>query len=975
MMSFLRKHANICHWSLVILTVFIFIASAGQQLTTLSVGSPAFIILWVIKVVVASLSLWVPLAIGARQKPFQNRGWTVACCWLIGALSMMGSRFASKPVAVHMVGVLKSPELYVVQHVFIAWFMSTLLFLVHDQLQTILHHWTVKQRGQVLVAITGLLCLCSWVFHYDLFGFNGATSGTWFLLLFALGDLLANWQPLRWRWSTVQLSLVCLFMWVASFLASWLKMNVIQYDPHNDFTENLHYLYAIPPYQPILLLTVLFTFLLWKKLAASQQQINQQRLVRMILLLNLLALPKLIATTLLPQWSWTNALIIATVSLVSIIVLSWLIQRFAHPLHWSANLNSWRDRFRQLIAYWPVLITWTLLWLITAFSFAFLWDSHKWTMVQWMISKRNPIIIVNVWIVFSLVAIIMALLNRWWLSSGIVIIVYLGWLVASVLKIQTRDEPILPSDLAAATAPKELLGMVNPWVLVGAIVAILIVLAIFIYLERHAHSFYMLPWSRLVIAALACVYLGSFAWANHSQSLTFRYLQSISDTPYFYSQLRGARMNGTVLQFANNVDVTAMKKPSGYSRARMVKLQKKYAQIASQINQHRRHNSVNSQNLVFVLSESYADPRLLPGLKITGGNPTSYYDQLAKHETSGLMLSSGYGGGTANMEYQSLTGFSMANFSPTMPTPYSQLVPYQSHPFSVNQFFNSSVGIHPFSANLYSRKTVFRKFGFQRFYHLDGGDHLTYTRHINNSPRISDDSAYKETTLHLKGTHGRFIQLSTMQNHMPYKPSYYKQVKYHVSAPWIKDSEEANTIAAYTEGLHYTDEALKTWIKQLDALKQPVTVVWYGDHLPGIYSGLSMGRHGIRMHETNYFIYQNPAAKKADAGAEVMPHKIVSPNEFPALAFNIMNVKVSPYLALLTKEAQELPAMSLPTNGTARNNAAHQAGMTFVNEKGKAVKLTKKQKQLLHDYQLAQYDLTAGKHYLQKPSFLTKIVQ
>lgn len=108
-MSFLRKHANICHWFLVILTIFIFIASAGQQLTTLAVGSPTFIILWVIKVVVASLSLSVPLAIGARQKPFQNRGWTVACCWLIGALSMMGSRFASKPVAVHMVGVLKSP--------------------------------------------------------------------------------------------------------------------------------------------------------------------------------------------------------------------------------------------------------------------------------------------------------------------------------------------------------------------------------------------------------------------------------------------------------------------------------------------------------------------------------------------------------------------------------------------------------------------------------------------------------------------------------------------------------------------------------------------------------------------------------------------------------------------------------------------------------------------------------------------------
>ena len=136
-----------------------------------------------------------------------------------------------------------------------------------------------------------------------------------------------------------------------------------------------------------------------------------------------------------------------------------------------------------------------------------------------------------------------------------------------------------------------------------------------------------------------------------------------------------------------------------------------------------------------------------------------------------------------------------------------------------------------------------------------------------------------------------------------------------------------------------------------------------------------MSRHGVKMHETNYFIYQNAAAKKADAGAAIMPHRIVSPNEFPALACNVMNVKVSPYLALLTKEASDLPAMSLPTNGTARNNSAHQGGMTFVNERGKAVKLTKQQRQLLHDYQLVQYDLTAGHHYLQRASFLTKIAK
>ena len=39
------------------------------------------------------------------------------------------------------------------------------------------------------------------------------------------------------------------------------------------------------------------------------------------------------------------------------------------------------------------------------------------------------------------------------------------------------------------------------------------------------------------------------------------------------------------------------------------------------------------------------------------------------------MISSGLGGGTANMEYMTLTGLPVSNFSPTIATPYTQVVP------------------------------------------------------------------------------------------------------------------------------------------------------------------------------------------------------------------------------------------------------------------------------------------------------------
>ncbi|MCG4639941.1 sulfatase-like hydrolase/transferase, partial [Phocaeicola dorei] len=90
-------------------------------------------------------------------------------------------------------------------------------------------------------------------------------------------------------------------------------------------------------------------------------------------------------------------------------------------------------------------------------------------------------------------------------------------------------------------------------------------------------------------------------------------------------------------------------------------------------------------------------------------------------------------------------------------------------------------GIHPFTANLYSRVKVYRKFGFNRFYHLDGGSRLSYTHKIDNSPRIDDWSAYQQVLLNLRNHHGnQFIQLATMQNHMPYD-NFYHHNNYKVS--------------------------------------------------------------------------------------------------------------------------------------------------------------------------------------------------
>lgn len=211
---------------------------------------------------------------------------------------------------------------------------------------------------------------------------------------------------------------------------------------------------------------------------------------------------------------------------------------------------------------------------------------------------------------------------------------------------------------------------------------------------------------------------------------------------------------------------------------------------------------------------------------------------------------------------------------------------------------------------------------------------------------------------------GQFINLITMQNHLPYDHIYRKMaVKAHVSNLTSEDE-----IENFATGINYTDKVVASALKKIQNMKQPITWVFYGDHLPGIYKN-NMKKDGLRLHETDYFIYSNKAAQKQGAKDLVQRIAYVSPSNFIAMTLAQTNSKVTPYEALLTKVWQELPAFSVDSTG---KSSAPQ----FINEHGKVVKyssFTKKQKQLWHDYLFVQYDLTAGKNYLKDSGMMASV--
>lgn len=481
----------------------------------------------------------------------------------------------------------------------------------------------------------------------------------------------------------------------------------------------------------------------------------------------------------------------------------------------------------------------------------------------------------------------------------------------------------------------DILSMVPQFILWITAIIIVILIGIIIYCERKLPQNKVKWRFRILGIVFAVLVYSSSTRINHEGSIVGDFLNSYGNLPTFENQEQGAQQNGALQQFLNNIDVTIMKKETDYSKKKVDKLARKYSKLANEINVT-RDNNLSTQTIIFNLSESLANPNRLKEVELSH-NPLSYIDSVKGNTTSGLMISSGLGGGTANMEYMTLTGLPVSNFSPTIATAYTQVVPESERTLTINEYFKKSTAIHPYNGSFYSRKAVYQKFGFQRFMYLGS----KYKIKIGTNPYLSDETAYQNTLDVINNyKDGQFINLVTMQNHLPYSDYYDNSSDYQASGD-MDDGEKYN-ISNYSAGLSYTDKAVQKFIEQIDKINKPITLVFYGDHLPGIYSNVD--ENSLEARETDYFIYSNKYARLH--GAKNLKHvKYVSPIDFIALTAEQTNSKVSPYYALLTEIQKELPTIKV----YAYNNGKKPV---FVDKKGKTVKyeqLTKKQKQLYND--------------------------
>ncbi len=284
--------------------------------------------------------------------------------------------------------------------------------------------------------------------------------------------------------------------------------------------------------------------------------------------------------------------------------------------------------------------------------------------------------------------------------------------------------------------------------------------------------------------------------------------------PMMWDQKENYASNGFALAFALNVPMANVDTPDGYDSEAMTGIAVP-AGVTVSVPDER-------PDIIMVMSESFWDPTLLPGVKITPDPlPTS------RALESGQVFSPEFGGMTANVEFEALTGFSNA-FLPYGSIPYQQYV--RDDVPSLAAFLGSegymTAAIHPFEGWFWNRGPVYRSFGFERFLSAENLPPLE-----TRGP-LASDAAFTEEIIRQADASDRplFLFGVSLQSHGPYEPNRYLDGRTKVEAElseWARGS-----LATYAEGMADADRGLARLIDWASKRDRPTVIAFFGDHLP-----------------------------------------------------------------------------------------------------------------------------------------------
>lgn len=265
-------------------------------------------------------------------------------------------------------------------------------------------------------------------------------------------------------------------------------------------------------------------------------------------------------------------------------------------------------------------------------------------------------------------------------------------------------------------------------------------------------------------------------------------------------------------------------------------------------------------NIVFVQLESLFDPTHIKGMEFSE-EPLPYLNYLYENYPSGYLSMPSFGAGTANTEFEVMTGMNLDDFGPGE-YPYKTILKEsacESICYDLKNYGYTTNVIHNNEADFYQRNQVFGRLGYDNFISIE------YIEEYDLTPTgwCTDDCLVGEITGILKASKEQdFIYTISVEGHGAYVPVT-EDMNMNIEVTNDSVTGDPEGFEYYVNLIHNMDAFVENLVTEVSKIDEKTVIVFFGDHLPTFDITDDELTNGD-IFQTQYVIWNNFDMKKND---------------------------------------------------------------------------------------------------------------
>jgi len=535
-----------------------------------------------------------------------------------------------------------------------------------------------------------------------------------------------------------------------------------------------------------------------------------------------------------------------------------------------------------------------LSFLITCFSFMF---TNSYLNVDMFCSYFEvKLFILNflpVLLTLILLYLITKRLHVTWLITSLVVLI---WGVANQTKVYYRDDVVKFEDLRLL---KEAIIMGNECdivIKVYTIIFALLILLIFLVLKNKIKKLSINKIKRVIVIFLVLLFM-IFGYKNVYKSKEI--YDSVGDLSLINKWIftRQSQIRGLVYPFIYTLEEGKMVEPNGYDENKVKKILDEY--------EEQNIPSNKKVNIIAIMLEAYNDFSKFEEIELNE-DIYKYFHRIQKKSISGTLVTNIFGGGTINTERNFLTG-------------YKQFGTLRKRTNSYVWYFKEqgyrTEAMHPIYGAFYNRSSINLNLGFDVYYNYENKFSKLQSDFVDDNTFF--DSIIDGYEKSVEDGIPYFNFSVTYQNHVPYNDQSYDGKEYYFENDGM-DEGLYNQINEYLYGIKRTNSALNKLVNYFDDEKEPVIIVFFGDHNPalgdnalgyhelGINIDLSNVEGFLNYYQTPYVIHANDVAKDMFDNDFIGEGNNISPIFLMNELFENMKLKGNSYLQYMSNLKEDI---------------------------------------------------------------------